>query len=192
MSAEGQSSTFSEEEATTVVTGPVEEETPALVSSVETEQQTRPVASSFEAAIEPTALPVPEESLWGLSPRDCLTLTVLILLCLGLSVWRWGQLSGWGIQPVEIERQPERVYDYRVDINQATWVELMQLPGVGEALAGRIIRYREEHGPFQSLDELDEISGIGPKTIEKLRPWLIVREEDPKEPDPGSDHDAVN
>jgi competence protein ComEA len=86
-------------------------------------------------------------------------------------------LSGWGLQPVEVERLPERVYDYRIDINQATWVEWMQLPGVGETLAKRILEYREENGPFQSVDELDDIKGIGPKTLEKLRPWLMVQEQ---------------
>jgi competence protein ComEA len=178
VAAEGLSSTFSEDETTTIVTGPMEEQLPAEVSAVETEQQSRPVASSFDSPIETDLPRADADSLWGLSARDQLVLMVLTLVCLVFSIWHWGQLSGWGIEPVEIDRQPERVYDYRIDLNQATWMELIQLPGVGQALAERIIQYRDDHGPFQSVEELDDVSGIGPKTIEKLRPWLIIDEEE--------------
>jgi competence protein ComEA len=80
------------------------------------------------------------------------------------------------MDPVEVDRLPERIYDYRIDLNRATWVELMQLPGVGETLAQRILEHRDEHGPFQSVDDLDTVKGIGPKTLEKLRPLLFVEE----------------
>lgn len=177
VSAEGLSSTFSEDETTTVITGPVEEQLPAEVSAVEVEQETLLVASSFDSPSELDALSSGTDSLWGLSPRDRLVLMVLAVVCFSLLIWHWGRLSGWGVQPVEIQRQPERIYDYRVDLNDATWMELIQLPGVGQALAERIIQYREEHGPFESVEELDDVSGIGPKTIEKLRPWLIIRDD---------------
>jgi competence ComEA-like helix-hairpin-helix protein len=50
----------------------------------------------------------------------------------------------------------------------------MQLPGVGEALARRIVDYRLEHGPFRAVDELRQVSGIGPVTLERLRPLVDV------------------
>lgn len=57
----------------------------------------------------------------------------------------------------------------KININQATVEELQQLPGIGPARAQAIVRYREEHGPFQSLEELTNVSGIGPKILENIR-----------------------
>jgi competence protein ComEA len=53
-----------------------------------------------------------------------------------------------------------------VFINSATIEELQTLPGVGPALAQRIIDYREENGDFASLEDLDQVSGIGPTLLE--------------------------
>jgi competence protein ComEA len=55
-----------------------------------------------------------------------------------------------------------------VDVNHASAEELIALPGIGPALAARIIAYREEHGPFASLDELERVQGIGPQTVKGL------------------------
>ena len=55
-----------------------------------------------------------------------------------------------------------------LDLNTAPAEELAKLPGIGEALAERIVSYREEHGPFETVDELDEVSGIGPGILEGL------------------------
>jgi len=57
----------------------------------------------------------------------------------------------------------------KVNVNTASAEELIQLPGIGEVLAARIVAYREEHGPFQSLDALKQVSGIGDKLVEKIR-----------------------
>ncbi len=57
----------------------------------------------------------------------------------------------------------------KVNLNTASVQELIELPGIGEVLAVRIVAYREEHGPFQSLDALKQVSGIGDKLVEKIR-----------------------
>ncbi len=62
-----------------------------------------------------------------------------------------------------------------VDINHADVTALQTLPGIGPTLAGRIVTYREAHGPFQEVDALMEVEGIGSKRFEKLRPWLEAR-----------------
>ncbi len=57
----------------------------------------------------------------------------------------------------------------RISLSSATEAQLESLDGVGPALAGRIIQYREQHGGFRSIDELQEVSGIGPKRFEALK-----------------------
>ncbi len=61
-----------------------------------------------------------------------------------------------------------------VNINTADQTTLETLNGVGPALATAIIQYRTEHGPFTTVDQLDDVSGIGPATLEKLRPQVTV------------------
>ncbi len=61
-----------------------------------------------------------------------------------------------------------------VNINSADEATLETLNGVGPVLAAAIIQYRTEHGPFASVDQLDEVSGIGPATLEDLRSQVTV------------------
>jgi competence protein ComEA len=61
-----------------------------------------------------------------------------------------------------------------VNVNTATEQELEALPGIGPVLAQKIIDYRTAHGPFPTVDALDDVSGIGPATLENLRPLVTV------------------
>lgn len=62
----------------------------------------------------------------------------------------------------------------RVNLNTATLAELLTLPGIGETRAQAILAYRAEHGPFTRIEELQNVSGIGPATYEKLAPYVTV------------------
>jgi competence protein ComEA len=55
-----------------------------------------------------------------------------------------------------------------VDLNVASAVELEELPGIGPVLAGRIVAYRDQNGPFRSVDQLIEVPGIGPAVLSGL------------------------
>ena len=109
-----------------------------------------------------------------LRPGDQLVLLLVGSVVLMLMVVHWVRLSGWGVRPVEIERLPSRLLDYRVNINEATWVEWAQLEGLGPELSRRIVADRDENGPFSSVDDVRRVLGVGPKTIERLRPWLTT------------------
>ena len=62
----------------------------------------------------------------------------------------------------------------KININSASAAELDKLPGIGPALAERIIQYRTENGPFVRPEDLQEVSGIGPKTYEKMAAMVSV------------------
>ncbi|WP_292729436.1 ComEA family DNA-binding protein [Microbacterium sp. UBA837] len=64
--------------------------------------------------------------------------------------------------------------DGRVNLNSADEGALDTLPGVGPAIAGRIIEWREANGRFASVDDLLSVSGIGPKMLESLRDLVTV------------------
>lgn len=61
-----------------------------------------------------------------------------------------------------------------VYVNSASQAELESLPRVGPELARRIIAYREEHGPFTTLDDLLAVSGIGPSLLEAITPFISL------------------
>lgn len=62
-----------------------------------------------------------------------------------------------------------------VNLNRATAADLETLPGIGPSLAQRILDYRRDHGPFRTVEELQNVSGIGPKKFEELRPYVTVQ-----------------
>ena len=62
-----------------------------------------------------------------------------------------------------------------LNINTASAEELQTLPKIGVQTAKRIIAYREQHGKFASVDALQNVKGIGAKTLEKLRPFVDAK-----------------
>ena len=64
-----------------------------------------------------------------------------------------------------------------IDLNTASARDLEALPGIGPVMAERIIAHREANGPFSSTDELDDVAGIGPKTLESIRSLVRVSAE---------------
>jgi competence protein ComEA len=64
----------------------------------------------------------------------------------------------------------------KIDINQANIAELESLPGIGGFKAKAIVAYRETFGLFEAYEDLLEVKGIGEKTLEKIRPYIILGE----------------
>ena len=62
----------------------------------------------------------------------------------------------------------------KVNINTATVDELQTLPGIGATIAQRIVEYRNTHGPFQKVEDLLNVKGIGEKKLEKIKPFIEI------------------
>ena len=121
---------------------------------------------------------IPASWLW-LTKLDQTFVAVFVAVFLLLTGYHWATLGGWGMRPIELERQPARQYDFRFDINSASWVEWTQIEGIGEVTAQKIIAHRDANGPFRKIDDLLRVKGIGPKTLEKMRPFLLEPNERP-------------
>ena len=90
---------------------------------------------------------------------------------IAMAIYFWSQASVRdGL--IDIDQVQSHGLQFSVDLNSASWPELASLPGIGETFARSIVEYREQHGPFETHEELMEISGIGPGKLEKLRTYL--------------------
>ncbi len=69
---------------------------------------------------------------------------------------------------------PSKAPDRLLDPNLASQEDLETLPGIGPVLAQRIIAYRQTHGPYKKIADLRKVSGIGPKKLEKIKPYLAI------------------
>jgi competence protein ComEA len=73
---------------------------------------------------------------------------------------------------------PVAMYD-RINPNRETWMSLARLPGIGKVRAMAIIQYRQQNqrqgdeGPFQQAADLTKVKGIGFKTVEKIKSYLV-------------------
>lgn len=73
------------------------------------------------------------------------------------------------------ETKPLTSLESLIDLNSATAAELSALPNIGPTLAARIAEDRETRGNFHSVDDLDRVPGIGPRTIDSLRSHATAR-----------------
>ncbi len=99
-------------------------------------------------------------------PGTLLVIGVLAGAIAGTAMLRAGR--------VQVGSRPAAtVPDMRIEVNTATEVQLNALPGIGPALAARIATDRAIRGPFESMDDLARVHGIGPKLIERIGPHVV-------------------
>jgi competence ComEA-like helix-hairpin-helix protein len=127
-----------------------------------------------QPAVHPHPEPPGKPSALWLRRGDQLFVGTLVIAAISLMGLYGLRLTGWGQPLIEIDRLPARQYDYQLDINQAPWVEWTLLDGIGEKMARRIIAFRDEHGPFKTIEDVRNVPGIGPKTWEQICPWLMI------------------
>lgn len=76
---------------------------------------------------------------------------------------------------VIVEDKVERGKKQKVNINEAKQEDFEQLPGIGPSIAKKIIEYREQNGKFTSIDELQEVKGIGEAKFENIKEYIMVK-----------------
>ncbi|QDU25801.1 Helix-hairpin-helix motif protein [Anatilimnocola aggregata] len=110
---------------------------------------------------------------WSLRLADQGTAAVILLVALGYIGVHWWRHQQAESRLVDIDRTPVLVAKFQIDINAADWPEFALLPGVGEVLAKRIVDDRQTNGPFRDWNDLRRVRGIGPKTFEGIKPFLL-------------------
>ena len=110
---------------------------------------------------------------WVLRRGDQLLVASILMVAVSLGGIYYGVQRMRSVEYIDIDEAPAANYAFMVDLNQADWPELAQLPGIGETLAKRIVESREMQGPFLDHSDLQRVRGIGPRTVESLRDFLL-------------------
>ncbi|MDG2382405.1 MAG: helix-hairpin-helix domain-containing protein [Pirellulaceae bacterium] len=109
-----------------------------------------------------------------------LWLAALISLGYVLIAKWWLYEGGFRGRLVDINQVAPPHYQFSIDLNECDWPELTVLPGISETMARRIIGHRDRRGAFQRIEQLREVRGIGPKTLQRLQPFLECHPGRPK------------
>lgn len=101
------------------------------------------------------------------------TIGVVLLVLATFGWYRSYVAHGYAVQR---QQQPAEIVPFSttIHINSARKVELCLLPGVGPKLAQAILDFRAAHGPIRTWEELDQVKGIGPKTIEAIKVYASL------------------
>lgn len=102
--------------------------------------------------------------------------TVLFVLLVTVLHFRAKGAEKQGGYSVRTQQETQVEQPEPIDINTADEELLQRLPGIGPALAERIVADREANGPFATVEELTRVSGIGEKTLEALLPYATAGE----------------
>lgn len=104
---------------------------------------------------------------------DRVALVFIVVALIVLTV-QWIAVTRQKPEPLDWERDDDFARWFQVDINTAGWVEWIQLDGIGHKTAHQIVLDRERSGPFSTIGDLQRVHGIGPATLDAIRPWLTI------------------
>ena len=94
---------------------------------------------------------------------------------------------------VETPKRSREVSEFPIDVNKASKEDLEKLPMIGPVKAKAIVDYREKNGPFKNVEDLLKVSGIGKKTLERIRDYIVVSGASRSEISPGVENvDKIN
>jgi Helix-hairpin-helix motif len=137
----------------------------------------------------PSAPPTPPDE-WGWTRPQRIGLATLLFLLLALLTIQYLRRPARLTDPIIIHGNPITL-PTRIDPNTATAAELTRIPHLGEKLAAKIIDYREARKPltpdaivFHTPEDLTHIPGLGPKTLDQLRPYLQFPDDLDTQPTP--------
>ena len=122
---------------------------------------------------QPTPPPKNTWPRWSLRLADQGVAGAIIFLSLVAIGWHWWQHEHRKQRLVDVDRTPVVIAKFQLDINAADWPEFALLPNIGEVLAKRIVADRNERGPFKDWNDLRRVRGIGPKTFDNIKPYLL-------------------
>jgi competence protein ComEA len=106
------------------------------------------------------------------SRNDECVLALLLFVTTSCGITAWAFFGGTQ-SFVDIDTIQSKQVKLRIDLHSATWPEFTLIPGIGEKLAQRIVASREFEGRFASFDDLTRVHGIGPVTLEQIKPFLL-------------------
>ncbi|MDD2233725.1 MAG: ComEA family DNA-binding protein [Desulfitobacteriaceae bacterium] len=132
------------------------------------------VASRLDDALK-QAQPLPEADLAGINPAEKLKDGQKIVVPFKEQSQAGTATQNTGEAGADQANRSTTASTGKININTAGAAELDKLPGIGPALAERIIQYRTEYGPFSQPEDLQNVSGIGPKTYEKMSTQVTVQ-----------------
>jgi len=121
-----------------------------------------------------------KDDILGFRSQDRRVIRVLMILLLLSLIVEWIIVANRRPDPLLLERGFEFQTQFQVDVNDSTWVDWLQLEGIGPSLAHRIVADRRLNGPFSSIEDVGRVPGIGPETVERIRPWLTMGHDETK------------
>lgn len=99
---------------------------------------------------------------------------LFVAMALGLLWLSSGYVAAETMSVETVEQSEGRRQEAAININEATVEMLTSLPRIGETVAGRIVEFRQEHGPFKRIEELMNVRGVGEKTFSRLKDRITV------------------
>ncbi|MEO0136009.1 MAG: ComEA family DNA-binding protein [candidate division WOR-3 bacterium] len=105
-----------------------------------------------------------------MNKKEIVILAIISVVYLAINIWNYFRYHSLkqSYQLIITEELKQ------ISINTASQHELESIPGIGPALARRIIEYREKNGGFRTVEDLKKVKGIGERLFEKLKPYITL------------------